>query len=292
LYNIANKTGELTTAAVEITGNARAQMKWANYWDAVVKTYRVVIEGWPSKILFAPLTQACSGVGDTQILLKSWTDGTTHWRQLSNEEFVEEEMNREAQMASGEIPGQCVQKTHEDKGKKRGSKHGQLMSSKRAQSPISKEYVNDDSDKENDGEEPDDGQQLRSTTSLMQVQSSNVNSSLVSVGTSTGLLAVSLQASLWDSHTTLGGAFTEQNLTAPVGMPFASSEHSMGLNGTGALSLTEELRAALGTSDGNPSQAFLAYDYNVHNVSTYNFRPMDLSNNSILPPGYIPPSSL
>ena len=126
----------------------------------------------------------------------------------------------------------------------------------------------------------------------MQVQPLNIDSLPVSVSTGTALLAASLQASPWDSHATLGNAFTEQNLTAAAGMPLASSEHSMGVNGTGALSLTEELRAALGTSDGNLLQAFLAYDFNMQNVSTYNFSPMDLSNNSLLPPGYIPPSSL
>jgi len=276
----------LTPVAVEITGNARAQMKWANYWDAIVKTYHVVIDGWPSKIVFAPLTQACSGVGDTQMLFKSWMDGTTHWRQLTNEEFIEEDNNREARIASGEIPGERARKTRGDKGKKQVSKSGRPITSKHARTPISKEFVDDNSDKENDGDEVENDVDL-------QVRTSNVNTAPVSSGAGSAPLEISLQASHYDSQPTIGHAPAQQSLMPFAAMPLASSEYPMGdtsFNGTGALSLTEELRAALGTSDDNFSQAFPA-NFNVPDFSAYNFNSMDLSNSSLLPPGYIPPSS-
>ena len=268
-YNLSRYT-YLTIVAVEITGYARAQMKWANYWDAIVKTYHVVIDGWPSKIMFAPLTQACSGVGDTQMLLKSWMDGTTHWRQLTDEEFIEEDNDREARIASGEIPGERMRKTRDDKGKKRVSKSKRPKTSKHARTPISKEFVDDDSDKENDGDEVENdvNPKLHDTGSVLQVRPS-IDAAPVSSGAGYTSLEISLQASPCGSQPTVG---------------------DMSFNGTGALSLTQELRAALGTPDDNFSQAFPAHS-SMNDASVYDFDPMDLSNNSLLPPGYIPPSS-
>jgi len=267
-------------------------MKWANYWDAIVKTYHVVIDSWPSNIVFAPLTQACRGVGDTQMLFKSWTDGTTYWHQLTNEEFTEGDNNCEARIVSGEIPSVRAHKMCEDKGKKRASKSGQPITSKHARTPISKEFVDDDLDKENDGDEGENDVNLN-ISSLLQVRPSNVNMAPVSSGAGPTPLKMSPQASHYDSQPTAGDAPAHQSLMPFVTMPPTSSEHPMAdtsLNGMGPLSLTQELRAALGTSDNNFSQAFPA-NFNMPDFSVYNFSSMDLSNNSLLPPGYIPPSS-
>jgi len=117
-----NYTDTHTTLTVEVTGNAKADMKWANYWDAVVKKYKVVIKGWPSRIPFTSLMQACSGVGNTEVLLKSWMNGTTYWCQLNDDEFIEEEKNHDVHIALGEIPAHRLCKTCEDKGKKWSAK--------------------------------------------------------------------------------------------------------------------------------------------------------------------------
>ena len=147
------------------------------------------------------------------MLLKSWMDGTTHWRQLTDEEFIEEDNDRD-------------------------------------------EVENDVNPK------------LHDTGSVLQVRPS-IDAAPVSSGAGYTSLEISLQASPCGSQPTVG---------------------DMSFNGTGALSLTQELRAALGTPDDNFSQAFPAHS-SMNDASVYDFDPMDLSNNSLLPPGYIPPSS-
>jgi len=71
---------------VEVVGVRRLTMKWKTYWEDIVTVYRVKIEGWPAGIDSLPLTQACSGVGDTERLLKSWESGETSWHKLTKEE--------------------------------------------------------------------------------------------------------------------------------------------------------------------------------------------------------------
>jgi len=80
---------------------------------------------------------------------------------------------------------------------------------KACKTPISKEFIDDDSDKENDGDEVENDVDL-------QVRTSNVNTVPVSSGAGSAPLEISLQASRYDSQPTIGHAPAQQSL-----MPFA-----------------------------------------------------------------------
>jgi len=116
--------------AAEVTGVSGLTMKWKTYWESIVTTHRVQIEGWPSKIEFAPLTQACSGIGDTERLLKSWQNGDTYWCKLTEDQYAKQKQLREARTEGGEIEVNRSHKTRSDKGKKRG-KRGSYSSAMR-----------------------------------------------------------------------------------------------------------------------------------------------------------------
>src|SRR5882724_10330188 len=105
-------------------------MKWKTYWESIVTMHWVQIEGWPSKIEFAPLTQACSGIGDMERLLKSWQNGDTYWCKLTEDQYAKQKQLREARTEGGEIEVDRSCKTRSDKGKKRG-KRGSYSSAMR-----------------------------------------------------------------------------------------------------------------------------------------------------------------
>ena len=109
--------------------------------------YRVKIEGWPAGINFLPLTQACSGVGDTERLLKSWESGGTNWHKLTEEEYAIEKQKRDAHAKDSEIEVQRPCKTHSNKGRKR-MKHG--GSTKKA---LSREFVDTTDDEDNESKD-------------------------------------------------------------------------------------------------------------------------------------------
>jgi len=203
----------LTTVTAEVTGNTKADMKWANYWDAVVKKYKVVVEGWPSRIPFALLTQACSGVSDTEALLKSWMNGTTYWRQLDDDEFIKEEKTCDTHIASGEIPACCLHKACEDKGKKWSAKGKGPATSKRAKGVISKELIEDDLDKENDTDEGDTDVNSHPPKSNATQQASS------SITQTTG-------TTLWIIYSLIANATAEQTLLPLITMQTAGPVHA------------------------------------------------------------------
>jgi len=147
--------------AAEVTGVSGLTMKWKTYWESIVTTHRVQIEGWPSKIEFAPLTQACSGIGDTERLLKSWENGDTYWRKLTEDQYAKQKQLRETRTEGSEIEVDRSRKTRSDKGKKRGK----CTSHSSAMKIVSQEFV-DSSDDEDGHPENNDNDQNNLAESL------------------------------------------------------------------------------------------------------------------------------
>jgi hypothetical protein len=95
-------------------------MKWGTgYWTRIVCPHRVIIRSWPSQVKFECISKSCSSVRDLQLLLEAWTEATTHWVQLSDAEFAEEERKRADDIRAGILPADKSRKTRSDKGRKR-----------------------------------------------------------------------------------------------------------------------------------------------------------------------------
>ncbi|KAH9979290.1 hypothetical protein BGW80DRAFT_1124780, partial [Lactifluus volemus] len=104
----------------EITGQKDLQMKWGTgYWTRIVCPHCVIIRSWPSQVKFECISKSCSSVCDLQLLLEAWTEATTHWVQLSDAEFAEEECKRADDIRARILPADKSRKTRSDKGRKR-----------------------------------------------------------------------------------------------------------------------------------------------------------------------------
>ncbi|KAI6100913.1 hypothetical protein EDD16DRAFT_1463800, partial [Pisolithus croceorrhizus] len=101
----------------EVTGDPKAKMQWAQYFQNVVARYHVAIEGWPDTVVFANLSSASSSLSQLEVLLQKWEMGSTHWKKLSDDEFRELQQARNEQLESGEIQAHS-RRTRSDKGKK------------------------------------------------------------------------------------------------------------------------------------------------------------------------------
>ena len=99
-----------------ITGNNDAQMEWKYYWQKVVARYHVIIEGWPASIPFKNLSAASSPLAELNMLLLSWQDGTTYWKQLTS---TEAEKLIDGMKARGKIQEPVPHRPRSDRGKKR-----------------------------------------------------------------------------------------------------------------------------------------------------------------------------
>ena len=91
-------------------------MEWKCYWQKVVARYHVIIEGWPASIPFKNLSAASSPLAELNMLLRSWEDGTTRWKQLTS---TETEKLIDDMKARGEIQEPAPHRPRSDRGKKR-----------------------------------------------------------------------------------------------------------------------------------------------------------------------------
>ncbi|KAG1786106.1 uncharacterized protein HD556DRAFT_1450089 [Suillus plorans] len=112
IHNIINKN------LCEITGDPRANMQWAYYFQNIVQCYQVMIEGWPDNVPFANLSQASSALPELDRLLRLWNSGATCWKTLTGKEFEKIPKEHNAKLDCGEIEDHSRQ-TRSDKGKKR-----------------------------------------------------------------------------------------------------------------------------------------------------------------------------
>ncbi|KAI6026437.1 hypothetical protein BKA83DRAFT_4462843 [Pisolithus microcarpus] len=98
----------------DITGDLKAKMQWAQYFQNVVARYRVIIDGWPEAIPFANLSSMSSSLPQLEILLRKWEMGTTCWKALSDDEFKQLQQKRSEELESGGIE-ECSRCTCSDK---------------------------------------------------------------------------------------------------------------------------------------------------------------------------------
>ncbi|KAH7917298.1 hypothetical protein BV22DRAFT_990071, partial [Leucogyrophana mollusca] len=90
-----------------ITGDQKAKMHWKLYWRNIVQRYQVKIEGWPSNIPFANLSDTSSALPDLESLLRKWKSGAIHWEKLSEVEYERLNNERNGQLENGELEEPC-----------------------------------------------------------------------------------------------------------------------------------------------------------------------------------------
>ena len=100
-----------------ITGKPKACMQWKAYFRNIVSRYRVAIEGWPSTIPFANLSDCSSSMPQLEMLQQKWEMDSTYWRKLTDEEFevLRQQQNEDIESCS------IIESTHRtrsDKGAK------------------------------------------------------------------------------------------------------------------------------------------------------------------------------
>jgi hypothetical protein len=101
----------------EITGDPDAKMQWVHYFRNIIQRYSVAVEGWPDCVPFTNLSSVSSALPHLEILRQNWHSGTTHWKQLTDEEFEELLAKRNQQLDNGEITLHA-RRSRSDKGKK------------------------------------------------------------------------------------------------------------------------------------------------------------------------------
>ncbi|KAI6033556.1 hypothetical protein BKA83DRAFT_4121013 [Pisolithus microcarpus] len=120
----------------DVTGDLKAKMQWAQYFQNVVTRYQVVIEGWPEMIPFANLSSASSSLAQLEL-------GATYWKALLDDELNQLQQRRNEGLENGEVEEHsCC--THSDKGKK-CTNHSSTTASKKYKSAAT---VNDEDDEE------------------------------------------------------------------------------------------------------------------------------------------------
>ena len=75
-------------------------MQWINYFCNIVAWYHVVVAGWPDNIPFENLSKASNSLTQLKGLLQKWEDGTTYWKNISEEQVKNEQ---DTLKASGQL---------------------------------------------------------------------------------------------------------------------------------------------------------------------------------------------
>ena len=125
-------------------------MQWAYYWSAVVRPYKVKLEGWPSDIPFGNLSDVATSLPTLEKLSRLLKKGQLHWKALTDAELDELEDKRNGQIEAGQIV-ERVRQPRSDKGKKHVQNVTGARRNKRGGGRHSNEVITDDSDKENEG---------------------------------------------------------------------------------------------------------------------------------------------
>ncbi|KIK76926.1 hypothetical protein PAXRUDRAFT_96019, partial [Paxillus rubicundulus Ve08.2h10] len=101
----------------EITGEPKAKMQWAYYFQNITQCYMVIVEGWPDSIPFANLSSVTSSLPQLEMLQCKWEMGTTYWKKLTEGKYSELRQKCNEQLESSELMETSCH-THSDKGKK------------------------------------------------------------------------------------------------------------------------------------------------------------------------------
>ena len=78
-------------------------MKWKFYWRDIVSKYLVMLEGWPSNIPMANLSEVATSFPILEQLQHLWNTGEMRFRQLTEDEFQELDEARNRKIANGEV---------------------------------------------------------------------------------------------------------------------------------------------------------------------------------------------
>jgi hypothetical protein len=125
---------------------SKATMRWKFYWRDIIQKYLVIIEGWPANIPMGNLSDVATSLPILERLEKLWADGTIHFRQLTEEEFLKLNEERSRRIENGELDAPTPRKIRSDKGAKRkAGKRGGYKSKEQVDSSED----DSDSDEEN-----------------------------------------------------------------------------------------------------------------------------------------------
>ncbi|KAF8128112.1 hypothetical protein EV363DRAFT_1400615 [Boletus edulis] len=127
----------------EITSDAKVKMQWTAYFHNIMLHYRVAIEGWPSTVPLANLSEALSSLPQLEMLECKWEMGLTHWKKMSPEQFEALKQEWDEKIKSGKIVEQ-TRYTRLDKGTKRSCTGGADSSSRQSQKARSTPVVHEE----------------------------------------------------------------------------------------------------------------------------------------------------
>ncbi|TFY79398.1 hypothetical protein EWM64_g4614 [Hericium alpestre] len=86
-----------------VTGDPDVTMAWANYWEKIVVGYCVDIIGWRAGVPFKDFSTNSMPPWRLELLIQDWESGRTYFKRLSDEEYTERRLQRQAQIDAGEI---------------------------------------------------------------------------------------------------------------------------------------------------------------------------------------------
>jgi hypothetical protein len=125
-------------------------MKWKFYWRDIVSKYLVMLEGWPSNIPMANLSEVATSFPILEQLQHLWNTGEMRFRQLTEDEFQELDEARNRKIANGEVNLPLPRKIRSDKGKNRtGDGKHKAQKKQKIMSAAVIDSDSDASDKEN-----------------------------------------------------------------------------------------------------------------------------------------------
>ena len=94
-------------------------MRWTHYWQDIVTRHHVIIDGWPDNVPFKNLSDVSSSLQALESLLRKWESGEVFWKLLTDAEFKEMDLERDASIENGTTLEPRARCTCSDKGKKR-----------------------------------------------------------------------------------------------------------------------------------------------------------------------------
>jgi hypothetical protein len=122
-------------------------MKWKFYWRDIVSKYLVMLEGWPSNIPMANLSEITTSFRILEQLQRLWNTGEMRFCQLTEVKFQELDEAHNRKIANGEVNLPLPRKIWSNKGENRtgGGKH----KAQKKQKIMSAVVIDSDSDVSN-----------------------------------------------------------------------------------------------------------------------------------------------
>ncbi|KAG1733255.1 hypothetical protein EDD22DRAFT_830056 [Suillus occidentalis] len=169
LENMQKQAARLVLAGLRrVTNKTNIIMNYPNYMKAIVLSYSVILEGWPTTIPFTSPWNIHT-VSDMRALRNALKAGTCAWRTMSRSELEKYKADVERRQIAGEVIGKPCKKrsdagtSHKRKNAAGGSKENRRPSKKSREQtrashrqPKSREIIEDsDESPSSDGDEED-----------------------------------------------------------------------------------------------------------------------------------------